>query len=138
MKTIFIFQPDSKAAVRQLSLCLLALSIVTMTGAGPALAKEYSIGIREEAKLVPAKIIESPSPQIPSHKQEESFRTSCEARFLIDPSGKTDVTLLTSSGSEEMDEIAVTTLRKWKFRPATLENKPVASSRRIKIEFEVE
>lgn len=103
-----------------------------------AAAKEYSIGIREEAKLVPAKVIESPAPQIPSHKQEESFRTSCEARFLIDPTGKTSVTLLTPSGSEEIDEIALTTLKKWKFSPATLESKPVPSSRRIRIEFEIE
>lgn len=103
-----------------------------------AAAKEYSIGIREEAKLVPAKVIESPAPQIPSHKQEESFRTSCEARFLIDPTGKTSVSLLTPSGSEEIDEIALATLKKWKFSPATLENKPVPSSRRIRIEFEIE
>lgn len=106
--------------------------------AGKQAPKEFSIGIHDEAKLVPAKVIESPAPQIPAHKQEESFKTSCEARFLIDATGKATVTLVTSSGSEEIDELALKTLRTWKFKPATLEDKPVPSSRRIKIEFEIE
>jgi TonB family protein len=101
-------------------------------------AKEFSIGIHEAAKMIPAKVVESPAPVIPSSHQEDAFKSSCEARFLIAPSGEATVTLVTSSGSEEIDALAVKTLKQWKFKPATLEGKPVSSSRRIKVEFEVE
>jgi len=34
--------------------------------------------------------------------------------------------------------MALSTLRRWKFKPATLDGKSVDSSRKIKVEFEVE
>ncbi len=114
------------------------LCIILCVIQSEASGKEYSIGIHEEAKLVPAKILESPAPQIPSTQQETAFKSSCEARFVIDPKGSTTVTIVSSSGSEEIDELALHTLKKWKFKPASLEDKPVSSTRRIKIEFEVE
>jgi TonB family protein len=115
-----------------------AILLCAILSTQASFAKEFSIGIHEEAKMIPAKIMESPSPQIPSSHQEDAFKSSCEARFLIAPSGQTTVTLITSSGSEEIDSIALKTLKRWKFKPATLEGKPVSSSRRIKVEFEVE
>ena len=138
MKTIFISRTVQEATL-SLLLILGALPVaVEVSNPTPCQAKEFSIGIQDEAKLVPAKILEAPAPQIPAKKQEEAFKTSCEARFVIDPSGKPAVTLTTTSGSDEIDEIALRTLKRWKFHPATLEGKAVASTRRIKIEFEVE
>lgn len=127
--------------VRLASCCIFLLAgllIPCVAGHSTAEGKEYSLGIREEAKLVPAKILESPTPQIPATHQETAFKSSCEARFVIDPKGSTVVTIVTSSGSEEIDSIALETLKKWKFKPASLEGKAVASTRRIKIEFEVD
>jgi outer membrane biosynthesis protein TonB len=43
-----------------------------------------------------------------------------------------------SSGSDEIDDITLKTLKQWKFKPAMLNDKPVLSIRRIKLEFEVE
>lgn len=104
----------------------------------PVNAKEYSIGIREESKLVPAKIVDSPAPEIPASLQETAFKSYCEARFVIDAKGGTTVSIVSSSGSEEIDAVALQTLKKWKFKPATLEGEPTSSTRRIKVEFEVE
>jgi len=45
---------------------------------------------------------------------------------------------LTTSGSNQVDEITLDTLRHWKFKPATVDDQPVTSTRKIRVEFEVE
>lgn len=52
--------------------------------------------------------------------------------------GKHTVKLLASSGVPEVDDIALSTLKRWKFKPATMNGKAVESSRKIRVEFEVE
>jgi protein TonB len=106
----------------------------------PALAapKEFSLGTENEQDFRPAVALASPHPEIPSEMHEECFKSCCIARFLIKQDGKFDVKLLTSTGNEDLDEIALKTLKQWKFRPATLNGEPVPSTRRIKIQFEVE
>lgn len=102
------------------------------------MAKEYSLGVRQEAKVIPAEPIHQPLPTIPHHLQEECLNACCEARFNIEASGKFKVHICQSSGHEELDEIALDTLEKWKFKPATLEGKAVASKKRVKIEFVID
>ncbi len=101
-------------------------------------AKEYSIGTQSESKLVDAKVLESPSPEIPSEYNDEAFKSTCTARFNIDAKGAFTVKLLESSGNEEIDKLVLKTLKKWKFKPATLDDEPVVSSRKLKIELEIE
>ena len=101
-------------------------------------AKTYEVGTESEAKFVEAKPTFNPQPEIPSAAREECMRASCVARFWIDEEGKTKVKLLTHSGSNEIDDITLSTLRRWKFKPAMLDGKPVESTRRIKVEFEVQ
>ena len=85
-----------------------------------------------------AEVLNSPQPMIPAELHEQCFKSCCIARFIINPDGKTAVKLLTSSGSDEIDEITLSTLKRWKFRPAMLNGKPVQSTRRVKVEFEIE
>ena len=80
----------------------------------------------------------TPEPEISPELHEQCFKSSCIAKFDIKKDGKTSVALLTSSGSPEVDDIALNTLRRWKFKPATLDGQAVDSARKIKVEFEVE
>jgi TonB family protein len=57
---------------------------------------------------------------------------------MVSANGKTDVKLLSSSGSTEIDEITLQTLRTWKFKPATLDGEPIEGVRKIQIEFQVD
>lgn len=101
-------------------------------------AKEYSLGIQEESKRVEAKILNSPEPEIPAEYKDEAFKSSVIARFNIGADGKFEVKILDSSGNEDIDKIVISTLKKWKFQAATVDEKPVASTRKLKVELEIE
>lgn len=77
-------------------------------------------------------------PTVPEHLQEECCKCYCVAKFTIQPDGKTHVKLVESCGCSELDDLALDTLRLWKFKPAMLNGQPVLSTRKIKIEFEVQ
>lgn len=104
----------------------------------PSISKTFNMGLQESSRLEKAEVIFGPEPKIPAELQEHCLNSYCVAKFLIKPDGAPTVSLMTSSGSPEIDEIAMDTLRKWKFRPATLNGKPTTSSRRLRIEFKVE
>jgi TonB family protein len=57
---------------------------------------------------------------------------------MVSASGKTDVKLLSSSGSSEIDDITLQTLRTWKFKPATLDGEPIEGVRKIQVEFQID
>jgi protein TonB len=101
-------------------------------------AATFTLGTESDADFERAKVLASPEPVIPAELHEQCYKSCCIAKFLIHPDGKTNVQLLTSSGSREVDELALETLRKWQFKPATLDGKPIESSRKVKVEFEVE
>lgn len=118
----------------------LSFLVVTffMLSSNLAEAKEYSLGTQEESKMVDAKVIESPPPEIPTDLRDEAFKSSVSVRFNIEADGKVGVKLLDSSGSEDIDKLILGTLKKWKFKPATVDDRPVPSSRKLKIELEIE
>jgi TonB family protein len=103
-----------------------------------ARAKTFSLGTDYSSNYKIAEPVYSPEPEISPELKEQCFKSCCIAKFLINADGQTKVQLLTSSGSSEVDEIAVDTLRRWKFKPAQLDGKPVESSRKIRVEFEIE
>lgn len=124
------------------AVCLIAASIaiVGFVAAKPAWAqvKTFAAGTASTATYLDAKLLENPLPKIPPHLHEECFKSCCIARFKIDEKGQYQVRLISSSGNTEIDEITLSTLRRWKFKPAMLDGKPVATTRRIRVEFEVE
>jgi protein TonB len=116
-----------------------ALVLFSLSTIRPVLASQlFKIGTAEEAKYSDAFAVECPQPEIPAELSEECHKSCCMARFCITHEGKHQVSLVSSSGSDEVDEIALRTLRRWKFKPAMLNGKPVQSVRKIKVEFEVE
>ena len=117
-----------------LSSIYLALALAGSASAGPLLkGSTADLSHYEDAKAV-----ECPRPEIPAELHEQCFKSCCIARFMIKDDGKYSVKLISSSGSDQVDEIAIDTLRRWKFKPALLDGKPVESSRKIRVEFQVD
>ena len=97
-----------------------------------------SIGAEYSSSYKIAEPVYSPEPEISPELHEQCFKSCCIAKFLVKATGKTSVELVTSSGCAEVDDMALVTLRRWKFKPATLDGQAVDSSRKIRVEFEVE
>lgn len=104
----------------------------------PVCANTFLLGTDYSSNYRIAEPIFAPEPEISPELKERCFKSCCIAKFMIKSDGKTSVHLLTSSGSQEVDDIAVETLRRWRFNPAQLDGKPVDSSRKIRVEFEIE
>ncbi len=104
----------------------------------PVQADVIRLGTQIGGRFEQAKVLASPEPVIPQELSEQNFKSFCVAKFTVDEKGKSDVKLLTTSGSSEVDEITLDTLRHWKFKPATVDDQPVTSTRKIRVEFEVE
>jgi TonB family protein len=121
-------------AAQAFALLLVALLLFqTAAMAGPVL----KIGTQESSTYHDAEIVFSPKPEISAELKEECLKTSCVAKFAVSEEGKTSVRLVSSSGSTEVDETVMSTLRLWKFKPATVDGKPISSSRTLRIEFEI-
>lgn len=103
-----------------------------------ACATTLSLGTDYSSRYQIAEPTYYPKPEISAELKEQCCKFSCTARFIIKADGKVSVNLLTSSGSPEVDDIALTTLCRWRFKPATLDGKPVDCTRKIRIEFEIE
>jgi len=58
--------------------------------------------------------------------------------FLITAQGEVTPRLLDSSGNDELDAIAIDTVKKWQFKPAAQDNVPIDSKTRLRILFEVD
>lgn len=114
---------------------ILAIAVVTAPVSASPLLKG---GTTESSNYEDALAVEAPQPELPAEHTEQSCKKSCCARFTIESDGKFDVRLVSSTGSQDVDDVALATLKRWKFKPAQLNGKPVKSSRKIKIEFEVD
>ncbi len=104
----------------------------------PALSTTLSLGTEYSSSYKIAEPTYYPKPEISSELKEQCCKFCCTARFVVKADGKVSVKLLTSSGSPEVDDVALTTLCRWRFKPATLDGKPVDSTRKIRVEFEIE
>ena len=80
----------------------------------------------------------SPPPVIPTYLREREIKTSVVIEFLVTYQGAVMPRLLSSSGNEELDQIALSKVKQWKFRAAEQEHKPIDSKVRLRIVFEVQ
>lgn len=104
----------------------------------PVNGTTFKLGAAESSAFQDSEVLASPKPEIPSELSEQCFKSCCIARFIIKADGKASVNLISSSGCDEVDNITLSTLQQWRFRPAMLNGQPVKSTRRVKIEFEIE
>ncbi len=121
--------------------CCLYISVALMASfawADAGFADTFKLGAQEAETYKQAEILSAPEPVISSELKEECLNTFCVARFNIDVKGRISVNLVTSSGSPQVDEITISTLRGWRFRPAMRGAEPVPSTRKVRVEFVVE
>ncbi len=118
-----------------LASCSMALLSAAVTSAK---STTINLGTDFSSNYKIAEPVYTPKPEISPELQEQCFKSCCIAKFLIKKDGQTSVELLSSSGSQEVDDMALLTLRSWKFKPAQIDEAPVDSTRKIKVEFEVE
>lgn len=81
--------------------------------------------------------IYNPAPIVPEYLLREEIKTSVIVEFFIMKTGETSVHLISSSGNEELDAIAITTTSKWRFYPAEKDHIPLDSKVKLRIVFEV-
>jgi TonB family protein len=79
----------------------------------------------------------APPPVIPSYFQDKDLNTSVVIEFLVNNQGTATPRLIGSSGNEELDAIALSTVRKWQFKPAEENHKPIDAKIRLRINFQV-
>jgi TonB family protein len=121
-----------------ISSSLLLIGSATFVVIPPTSATTLSVGTEASSNFNPPQAIFAPEPVIPEHLQEQCFKSCCIAKFLVAPTGKTTVQLISTSGSSEVDELTLETLRRWKFKPATLDGAAVEGSKKVQVEFKVE
>ena len=80
----------------------------------------------------------APAPVIPNYLRDQNLKTSVVFEFLITAQNQVTPRLLASSGTEELDAIALNTVKKWQFRPAEKDHLPIDSRVRLRILFEVQ
>jgi protein TonB len=80
----------------------------------------------------------TPQPAIPDDLRADALDKTFVAEFTVGPDGTpTEVQVAQSTGSEELDRIALDTAKQWRFKPATRDGQPIESRVRLHIEFQV-
>ena len=82
-------------------------------------------------------LIESPAPVIPDYLKNRDLSTKVLIEFTVLPSGESQPRLLVSSGDEELDQVALSAAKKWKFYPAESNHQAVQATIRLRILFTV-
>ncbi len=82
--------------------------------------------------------IDSPAPVIPEYLRDRDMATSIVIDFFVTSLGIVTPHLVSSSGNEELDALALTTAKKWRFKPAENEHKAFDSKVRLRINFQVQ
>ncbi len=82
--------------------------------------------------------IETPAPVIPEYLRDRDMATSIVIDFFVTSLGIVTPHLVSSSGNEELDALALTTAKKWRFKPAENEHKAYDSKVRLRINFQVQ
>jgi TonB family protein len=80
----------------------------------------------------------APPPILPSYMQDREIKTYVVIDFYVNSQGNATPHLAGSSGDEELDALALETVKKWQFRPAEKDHKPIEAKVRLRIVFEVQ
>ena len=79
--------------------------------------------------------LSQPRPALPDDLSYDDIHGSFLALFTIHADGSADVKMVSSTGNNEADGILLDFARKWTFRPATVNGKPIESFKRLEVEF---
>ena len=90
-------------------------------------------------RIVEAVAVESPEPTIPDDLRSEPLDKTLVVEADVDVDGKpTNVRVAASTGIKELDAVGVDTAKRYRFRPATVDDAPTAQHVRFRILFMVE
>lgn len=93
-------------------------------------------GRGDGAEAVP---VETPSPVYPDLARRKNVQGAVIAEIQIDSQGKVaSARTAEGSGSALLDDAALAAVKSWKYKPATLNGKPVPSVRRVRFVFRLE
>lgn len=110
-------------------------------GSSPTPGKDKTTFYSSGGAMTDAKpdYLKNPAPPYPWEAREKGWQGVVILKVFVDKSGHSiKVEKEQSSGYGVLDESALTTIRKWRFRPATLGALPVKSWVRIPIRFSLE
>ena len=82
-------------------------------------------------------LIESPSPVLPAYLKQQDLNTKVVIEFTVHANGQATPRLLSTSGNEELDQLALAAAAKWKFYPAESNHQAMDSKVKLRILFEV-
>ena len=88
--------------------------------------------------IVVAAVVSEPKPVIPDDYSSGTTPSAFRALFKVHPDGSATVSKLASSGDPQLDALAMDAAKKWTFKPATEDGKPVESYLRLTIDFELQ
>ncbi len=77
-------------------------------------------------------------PDIPDELRQEQFKSYVRARVVVHADGSFDVSLRGSSGNSQIDDLALSALQRWKWKPALKDGEPVESTQYFRFDFEVQ
>jgi protein TonB len=89
-----------------------------------------------EGRLVAPRLIDAPPARYPSRARRLGWEGRVILEIVVTARGTVDkVTVEASSGRDVLDRAAAEAARRWTFRPATRDGKPVAHTVRVPVEF---
>ena len=81
--------------------------------------------------------VSEPKPSIPDDLRDSDLSADFNALFTVHPDGSASVKMVSSTGNQTLDALALDAARRWTFRPATRGGQPVESFLRLRVEFSV-
>ncbi|MBU6428744.1 MAG: hypothetical protein KGR26_07040 [Cyanobacteria bacterium REEB65] len=90
-----------------------------------------------QGNVMGAKAIYQPLPQIPDDLRHDALDVVAVARFHVAADGSATVELQSATGNPELNALLLQALNAWRFFPALLDGKPIASTLDIRIPVEV-
>jgi len=86
---------------------------------------------------VGAHAIFQPKPEIPDELRQEAMKAIAIARFHVAPDGSATVELIKPTNNPRINQLLLNTLKQWRFFPALIDGKPVASTQDLRIHLEI-
>jgi TonB family protein len=86
-------------------------------------------------KPEPPKPVSTPDPRFPMGSRDRSAMVTLS--LIVDAKGKTQYVRVTRSGGKSFDDQAASTVRDWKFKPATCNGEPVGTQISVEIHYQL-
>ncbi len=74
---------------------------------------------------VPAEPVNTPAPSYPSEWRDRDVKGEVQIAYLINEKGRTEQVQVITANDEQFGKVAVEAAKKWRFRPAKKDGKPV-------------